>query len=55
MPLPDGANEKDETDYHKWLNVWNTDFRRFLPVLARAQVWLGTFAKLYPNQEPDNL
>ena len=55
MPLPEGANEEDETDYHKWLNVWNTDFRRFLPVLARAQVWLGTFAKLYPNQEPDNL
>lgn len=54
MPLPEGADAKADADYRQWLSVWNADIRFFLPVLARAEIWLATFSKVHPNLEPDD-
>ncbi len=49
MPLPEGADEKAIECYNKWLDVWKKDIRYFIPILARAEIWLIVFAKLNPK------
>ncbi|MBO4835225.1 MAG: hypothetical protein J5483_03850, partial [Lachnospiraceae bacterium] len=55
MPLPEGADEKAIENYNKWLDVWKKDIRYFIPILARAEIWLIVFAKLNPKlkRKPD--
>lgn len=54
MPLREGADAKENADYQQWISVWRTDFRYFLPVLARTEVWLAAFSQLFPNLKPDD-
>ena len=53
FPMPLNANPKECQEYEKLIAGWLQDFRYFIPVLADAELWLKTFANLFPKLDVD--
>lgn len=48
MPPPLYMNAEAAVEYEAWIALWGEDFRAFVPVLAKAEYWMGFFAEQYP-------